>query len=328
MNLLAQFALHNLLPAMVAGAVSWLAIYAGIEVLGIRHGKLRLCLLTAPLIKSTLVLLGMHQVLPWPDEIFGAWHAQALPSSTVLPPFLVATGLALAGRGYYAARARRVALGRAVAPLGGEGRLAAALDTVMTGYKRNQARISARCGCEFAPQRPELRIADASVHSPLIVTDGRPTIVFPKPLVARLSEHELQGALAHEVAHLQVRAPLGCFSSEWIRALVAVNPMAGLMASQLEREEEKACDDIAVAAIGDPDAYAGMLLKSYRFANETSRPLAGALQYLPQLLGVKPALSERIERLIDGPAPQTGMGMQYAAFALLWSAVVSVFFVG
>ncbi len=159
MSVMTRFLLHNLLPALVAGAVAWSAIQAGIHLLGIHRGKLRLCLLFAPLLKSTLVLLGAAVVLPWPQEVFQSWHQQAVPTRTVLPLFLLLTGAVLAARALLAIRSRRLALDEAVAPAGATLRLVAALDRVMAGYRRNREAVAAcwatslptcRCGSRWA----------------------------------------------------------------------------------------------------------------------------------------------------------------------------------
>jgi hypothetical protein len=102
--------------------------------------------------------------------------------------------------------------------------------------------------------------------------------------------------------------------------------MAALMAAQLHREEEKACDDMATVALGDPETYAEMLLKSYRFATHNAVPVFEKLQYVPQLLGIKPILSERIERLLDRPKAEPSLRLQYLAASCLSVALWLVFF--
>ena len=131
--------------------------------------------------------------------------------------------------------------------------------------------------------------------------------------------------MAHEVAHLAVRAPFPC-SIEHVRGFATINPMAALMAAQLDREEEKACDDLATIALGGSDIYAEMLLKSYRFASGSVTPLMGRLQYVPQLLGIKPMLSERIERLLEAPMRAPSLRLQFFSACLLWGGVILVFF--
>ncbi len=326
MNALVQFGLYNLLPALVGGVMVWALVAGGVYALGVRNGKLRLCLFSAPLIKSTLLLLGIGLVLPWPREAAEAVHGQALEPSQVLPFFMLFTGAAIMLQSVLSSRSRRAAMAAATPAETASPRLSAALDEVMQRLEQSRAVLVERCGCEPRLQRPQLLVAGSSVHSPLIATDHPPAIVFPGGLIDRLSDTELRGALAHEVAHLQLRAPFSCFSSTSVQALAIANPMATMMASQLLSEEEKACDDVAVAATGDPASYAGMLLKAYRFARPAPTNASGKLQYLPQLLGLEPMLTERVERLVGDAPPGGDMRMQYAGFAVLWTAVIVLFF--
>jgi len=325
MSTLEQFLLYNLLPGLVTGALAWVAVLAGTELLRIRHGSLRFCLLGFPLVKSTLVVLGVGMVLPWPREVFGAWHANALPLRTVLPAYLAITVAVLTGRALRVRRARQLALRDTVPAEESSPRLVRALDRVMTAYESQEARLTGVCQYAPIPGRPELLVTGRSLHSPLVVTTGQPAIVFPERLVHDLTDKELQGAMAHEVAHLCLRRHTIC-STENVRAMVAVNPMAALMAAQLHREEEKACDDMATVALGDPQTYAEMLLKSYRFATRGAVPVFETLQYVPQLLGIKPMLSERIERLLDRPKAEPSLRLQYVAASSLSVALWLIFF--
>ncbi|HJO05701.1 MAG TPA: M56 family metallopeptidase [Acidobacteriota bacterium] len=314
-----RFLLYNMLPALVAGGVAWALVHAGVRLLGIRHGKLRLCLYMAPLVKSTLVMAGMALVLRWPREVFESWHAGALPPQTVAPILVVLTGLALIGRGVAVRRSRRALLASASPANQVSPPLAEAYGRVLRAFEERGAH---RLGdCDWVPElpAPRLMVVDADLRTPAVVLGARPTIVFPRGLVDRLEEGELDAVLAHELAHVYVRAPLSCLSAEAVRAVTMINPVAALMAVQLHREEEKACDDIAVAATGNADRYAATLLECYRYANESTGLMAGRLQHVPQLLGVRPMLSERIERLVSGRGPAENLSRQLISFALLWT---------
>ena len=54
-----RFVLFNLLPSLVAGLGVLALVLVGIRIFRIRHGTLRACLLIAPIVKSTLVLVGL-----------------------------------------------------------------------------------------------------------------------------------------------------------------------------------------------------------------------------------------------------------------------------
>ena len=59
--------------------------------------------------------------------------------------------------------------------------------------------------------------------------------------------------------------------------MTSVSPVAVLLSGQLEREEDKACDDMVITVLVSSEAYSGMLRKSYRFAAEQKNPLSGRL---------------------------------------------------
>ena len=318
-----RFLLYNLLPAMVAGAFVWALVHAGVHLLRIRHGKLRLCLYMAPLIKSTLVLVGMTIVLRWPRDVFEGWRAGALPPQTVAPILVVLTGLVLIARSFAVRRSERVLLAGATSAGQLSPPLAEAYGRVLRAFKERGAH---RLGdCDWVPElpAPRLMVTDSDLRSPAVVFGEQPTIVFPRGLINRLQETELDAVLAYELAHVYLRAPLSCLTAEAARTLTLVNSMAGLMAAQLHREEESACDDVAVAATGSADRYAATLLECYRYATESESTglLTARLQHVPQLLGVRPMLSERIERLVSGRGPAENLGAQYIAFALLWTVL-------
>ena len=105
MNIAFDFVRFNLLPGIAAGALMWGVVTLGVWLLGVRHGKLRLCLFVAPLVKSTLVILGVAPALAWRVAPFDAWFASAVPPATVVPWFLLATGAVLAARAAFDGKA-------------------------------------------------------------------------------------------------------------------------------------------------------------------------------------------------------------------------------
>lgn len=328
-DLLQGFLLYNLLPAVLAGMITWLLVYAALSVFQVEYGTLRLSLLAAPLVKSLLVLFGIGLVLPWPRPVFAAWHARALSFSTVLPIVLIWGGAALILRTLLVRRARRLAL-QGAKPVGKSApRLAASIDRVHAAYRRCPQKMVGRsglaCCVNVKMPQPRLLVSNRGLRSPTILTsESRPVIIFPRDLVERLSDDELDRALAHEYAHFLLRSHCGVSSTN-LRRIVPINPIASLVAALLVREEEKACDDMAVAALGKPDVYADMLLKSYRFSAAHAGPLMDRVQVLPQLLGVRPMITERVERQLGDRPPQSRFAAQMAATCLLWTGLIFLF---
>ena len=110
MGIFQQFAIYNLLPAIVAGLLIWFFVVIALNVLKIEYGWFRISLMYAPVIKSILVLLGIGLVIQWPREIFTAWRAQSVSFNLVLPFMLLWLALAIFLRSHFANRARILAL--------------------------------------------------------------------------------------------------------------------------------------------------------------------------------------------------------------------------
>jgi Zn-dependent protease with chaperone function len=164
------------------------------------------------------------------------------------------------------------------------------------------------------------------LNSPVALTaGGEPAVIFPSGLVPELNDIELKRALAHELTHFSLRWPGWC-SVGLLRKMATVSPTAGLVMTQINREEEKACDDMAVKITGEPEVYADMLLKSYRYALAHQRSVEGKLNILPRLLGVKPLLTERVERMLHPQPAGAGQWQQYVLACFLWFGLAAVLF--
>jgi len=112
-----------------------------------------------------------------------------------------------------------------------------------------------------------------------------------------------------------------------LQKLTLVNPVTGLVGEYLQRQEEKACDDLAVSIVGHPELYAGMLTKSYRFAKEQPDPRTpDRLQVLPRLVGFKPLLSERVEHLFQAESIGRSMKQSRVVAWLVWAALFTLLF--
>jgi Zn-dependent protease with chaperone function len=327
--LLVRFLIYNLLPGLVSGLLLWLLVNAAVALLRVRNGALRLPLLYVPLVKSILVTLGVGLVFPWPRSLFAAWHARAIPVGSILPFYLIWVGLTLLFGYLLVRRARRQVVEGAIPAQQVDTRLDSALNQVMANYQNQpvyqvgEGWICCRTGVHLS--RPELWVTD-KVGVPLVVKDQEdPILVFPSGLSENLDQAELEMVLAHEVAHLTLQRPI-CCASFAINQFTFTDPLAALLASRLRYEEEKACDDLVVTFLGQPELYAEALLKSYRFANKQSK---GAnwmrLDTSFHLLDAKRGLPERVERLLDNQEPAGGLWHQRCATCLIWVFVAVLF---
>lgn len=321
-----KFIQFNLLPSLLAGLIVWGLILISLRLLRIGYGRLRLSLLYAPVIKSLLVLLGISAVAPWP-RMFSDLHAKAFGPQHTLPWLLIWLGGFLILRRVYLQHIEQQILSTSrPAPDTGL-RLPASLKRAQEELQVCPVEVTGDVACCIRKDLPEPRLlVHEGIRSPLVVDrEDRPAIVFPKELVPQLSDEELDHAVAHELAHLMLGNPAWC-SPEAVRHVAGVAPIAHLLTFTLESEEEKACDDMAVAAIGRPDVFADMLLKSYRFAREGRNPWQAALRSLPKLLGARIGVSERVERQLDDQAPSKNLRLQALATCLLWTGLFVLVF--
>lgn len=285
-------------------------------------------LLYAPLIKSILVLLGFGLVITWPRDLWESLRSEAVPYYVVLPILLVWLGIVIVVRHFFIQNARQMALTNTGKANESYPRLAQSMSRVLEAYSRNRGVMAGEgmiCCLNTSVPQAELLVSHGNAKSPLVITQGeRPVIVFPDSLIEQLSDDELDGALAHEYAHFQLRNPSWC-SSEAMQYLTPISPMARLLSTQLSMEEEKACDDMAVRILGKPDVYAEMLLKSYRFSQLKGNRVSRFVEWLPQVTGGKPIIYERIERLLHSHTISRGMRFQYLMACLSWFAIIAIF---
>ncbi len=87
-------------------------------------------------------------------------------------------------------------------------------------------------------------------------TGLNPKIYASTGLITSFGLDHLQAAFAHEIGHIQrSRKPVLLFAY-LLRMLMFYNPIAMIEFRKLAQEEEKVCDDIAIALTGKPEALA------------------------------------------------------------------------
>ncbi len=328
MTALIRFLAYNVLVSLVAGGAAWLVVWLIVRGLGLRAGAVSFCFLALPVVKALLLIVGVGVVFPWPALVFQALHAQALPFAE-LWPWLLLWGISVFLIYRWAVWRARQTLLRGARPAADLApRLAAAYDSVGEAYRQAPAPSCADelCCVRETPLHPKLLVAEG-LDSPLALTGGgAPAILFPVGLVSQLDDGELACALAHERAHFVLRRRDWC-SVGTLQFLTLLDPVAALAGEYLHRQEEIACDDLAVSVVKRPEAFASMLTKAYRFARQHAPgKLSARLRVLPQLVGFRPLLSERVERLLAPQAPSARRALSPVVVWLVWGCLVAVLF--
>jgi beta-lactamase regulating signal transducer with metallopeptidase domain len=135
----------------------------------------------------------------------------------------------------------------------------------MTGPAREQLRVPA----------PAVTVLPTCRGGAVVVGSRRPVVLVGRDLLERLDEDEVEGVLAHELAHVRRRDNLVATLLGAVRDLTFFVPFGGWAIRQLHRERELAADQVAVAATGRPGALASGLLKVLEVATPTRPPLRG-----------------------------------------------------
>lgn len=137
----------------------------------------------------------------------------------------------------------------------------------------------ARLGLPFAAPRSCLRLpvvqllASDRIDVPIALGVLRRAIVVPSRLVAEHSCAATDAVLVHELAHIARSDAAWQLLERAVEAALWFHPLFWLARRRIAYLRERACDDFAIHALGDRDAYAETLLDfAARFS--ARRPLA------------------------------------------------------
>jgi hypothetical protein len=151
-----------------------------------------------------------------------------------------------------------------------------------------------------------------------VIGRRHPVIVLDGELLSRLDDDELEGVLAHELAHVRRRDNFVAGLLGTVRDLAFFVPGIGWAVRQLHRERELAADQVAVSATRRPGALASGLLKVLE-GNADRRTACAA--FAPH-----GSLVDRVQVLVDDrpPPSRTRRSFEFAAAAAVSAASVIV----
>lgn len=165
--------------------------------------------------------------------------------------------------------------------------------------------------------RPDIFILDDEEPLVFSATGRKAAVYLSTGLVDALDEEQVQAAVSHEIAHInRSRRPVLVLVFVF-RMLMFFNPAVLLEFRRIVQEEEKICDDMAVALTGKPLALAGGLRK-FLHSHEAPQGEAGpsTLGDTLDMYGHDFLLEMRIRRLEEGEWREGGGGGGWLQFAL------------
>jgi Zn-dependent protease with chaperone function len=238
-----------------------------IRVAGVKSATTRNGLYGAALVKATFTLAGFGALLPITGSFWADYQEQVLPPSQIAPVLLLWVGLMLVLRNFMARRALRSAGNETVS-----GSMAKRVDQAVervTSKFRSQPQIvclSITCNVPSDLSKPTV-VLSSSARTPAIAESmSPPALVLPIRVVEKLDDAELEGVVAHEMAHIVINGSQPGCSPGWARFVRWASPLNVLFARFMSREEELACDEVAGRTTGNPEALASALLKAHRLS--------------------------------------------------------------
>lgn len=155
-------------------------------------------------------------------------------------------------------------------------------------------------GLSSLPGTPEVLVLPDAVQGAFAVGGKRGKILISEAVIFDLDREELEGVLAHEVAHLETHDVRVLFVAGLLRDLVAWNPLAHVAFRRLASDREREADRRAASLTARPLAVASGLLKMYDLMKKQSRSVdQGAMAFLRPGRRISRRVSELIA-LADG----------------------------
>jgi bla regulator protein BlaR1 len=99
-----------------------------------------------------------------------------------------------------------------------------------------------------------------------------PVVLVPATMKDRLAANEWTAVLAHEVAHIKRRDNLTATVHLLVEAIFWFYPPVWWIGKRLLDERERACDEVVLQELGNPEAYASGILNVCEFYVESSLP--------------------------------------------------------
>lgn len=148
-------------------------------------------------------------------------------------------------------------------------RAAAARRRLLAGARPVEPRVAAlvlRLARAHGITPPRALVARGPLVGAAVVGVRRPLLLLDARLLVELDADELEGVVAHELAHIARRDTVLAWAVAAVRDLAFFVPGAGWAVRALHREREAAADLDAVAVTGRPAALASGLLHGVELA--------------------------------------------------------------
>ena len=167
----------------------------------------------------------------------------------------------------------------------------------------------------------------SAIASPVALSGNE--VCLPRRALLELTPNELEGMLAHEVAHLVRRDPQWLVAARVIETVLFVQPLNRLARYRLQEVAEFLCDDWAVSRMSQPVTLAKCLAAVAEWVGRAPRVHAPRLQPMSAMVeSAGSPLVRRVGRILS-PRPPASVRARpprftFAAIACALIALVAV----
>lgn len=167
-------------------------------------------------------------------------------------------------------------------------------------------------------RKPVSLLESSEIKTPMALGWLKPLVLLPVGIVNQLSVAEVDAVLAHELAHIARRDWIFNLLQALVESLFYYHPAVWWISAVVRRERENCCDDAALAATGNPLAFAKALV----LVQEQAIPVP-ALALGLQSHHRKPLL-DRVRRILNQPPQQQDQAMEKITATVILLALLAL----
>lgn len=169
-----------------------------------------------------------------------------------------------------------------------------------------QARMTALAR-RLKVSRPVRLCESAIAEVPAVIGWIKPIVLLPATAISGLSPEQIEGLLAHELAHIRRHDYLVNLLQTFVETLLFYHPAVWWVSACIRSERENCCDDLAVEISGDALAYARALTQMEQLRCAVPRLAMAAnrgslIQRIQRLLPARPATRSTSAGWLSGAA--------------------------
>lgn len=142
--------------------------------------------------------------------------------------------------------------------------------------------------------RPIRYLESKLIHIPLVIGYFKPVVLVPVEMLTGMPAKQIEAVIAHEIAHIQRHDYLMNIIQTLIETMFFFHPAVWYISSQIRKERENCCDDMAVAVCNESITYVKALVSIQELTTEKHYTAVA-------FSGNKKHLLNRIKRIIMKP---------------------------